>query len=293
MIFCPPSFKQSSVTTSKGEINFYESRDYDPNAETLVFLHGFGGGSSAYEWSKVYPAFTADYRVLAPDLPGWGYSEHRPRAYTSFDYRRAIAEFLEATCRQKAILVASSVVAGLSVWLATERPELLENLILMCPTGLANFGQTFNGQAFQVLDTIPLAGYLLYSQIIVSPLSIRTFLENVLFYHKNRVTQEMVDAYYASGQQPMAEYAALSFLKGYNSFDLAKYIPRLTLPTAILWGEKANFAAPDLGKRLAALSPMVKVFEVIADTGTVPHLELPASTIAAINQALMTLTDFA
>lgn len=25
--------------------------------ETLVFLHGFGGGSSAYKWSKVYPAF--------------------------------------------------------------------------------------------------------------------------------------------------------------------------------------------------------------------------------------------
>jgi len=35
--------------------------------ETLVFLHGFGGGSSAYEWSKVYPAFAAEYRSAGLD----------------------------------------------------------------------------------------------------------------------------------------------------------------------------------------------------------------------------------
>ncbi len=29
----------------------------------LLFLHNFGGGASAYEWSKVYPAFAAEYRI--------------------------------------------------------------------------------------------------------------------------------------------------------------------------------------------------------------------------------------
>jgi len=42
----------------------------------LIFLHNFGGGASAYEWSKVYPLAT-NYRVLAPDLIGWGESAHR------------------------------------------------------------------------------------------------------------------------------------------------------------------------------------------------------------------------
>jgi len=289
MLFCPPTFIQRSLPTSKGKINYYESTDQTVDMETLVFLHGFGGGSSSFEWSKVYPAFTSDYRVLAPDLVGWGLSEHLARDYTSFDYRQAIAEFLKATCPQPAIVIASSVVAGLSVWLSTEKPELFENLILMCPTGLSDFGKPFNGEAFQVLSNIPLASYLLYSQIIVSPLSIRGFLENVLFFNKNRVTQEMVEAYYTSGQQPRAEYAAFSFLKGYNSFDLAKFMPKSTKPTAILWGEKTNFAFPELGKRLAELSSMVKYFQVIPDTGTVPHLELPAITISAISKALSVL----
>jgi pimeloyl-ACP methyl ester carboxylesterase len=289
MLFCPPTFRQCSLSTSKGKINYYESIEHTAEMETLVFLHGFGGGSSSFEWSKVYPAFTSDYRVIAPDLPGWGLSEHLARDYTSFDYRQAIAEFLKATCPRPAIVIASSVVAGLSVWLSIERPELFDNLILMCPTGLSDFGRSFNGAAFQILGNIPIGSYLLYSQIIVNPVSIRGFLENVLFFNKNRVTQEMVDAYYCSGQQPRAEYAAFSFLKGYNSFDLAKFMPKLTKPTAILWGEKANFADPDLGHRLASLSNEVKYFQTILDTGTVPHLELPASTIAAINKALATL----
>lgn len=291
MLFCPPHFHQKTLPTSKGTINYYESAEHDQKKETIVFLHGFGGGSSSFEWSKVYPAFTSDYRVLAPDLIGWGLSEHQPRHYTSFDYRRSLAEFLKISCPTPPIVIASSVVAGLSVWLSIEQPELFDNLILMCPTGLSDFGKPFNGQAFQVLGNIPLASYLLYSQVIVSPLSIRGFLENVLFLHKDRVTQEMVEAYYSSGQQPKAEYAAFSFLKGYNSFDLAKFIPKLTIPTAILWGEKANFAAPDLGERLASLSAKVEYFATIPDTGTVPHLELPAITISAINKALMVLAE--
>ena len=91
MLFCPPTFSQRSLPTSKGKINYYESTDQTPDMETLVFLHGFGGGSSSFEWSKVYPAFTSDYRVLAPDLVGWGLSEHLARDYTSFDYRQAIS----------------------------------------------------------------------------------------------------------------------------------------------------------------------------------------------------------
>ncbi len=49
--------------------------------EILVFLHGFGGGSSAYKWSKVYPVFVAKYQIVAPDLIGWGRSGLFARYY--------------------------------------------------------------------------------------------------------------------------------------------------------------------------------------------------------------------
>jgi haloalkane dehalogenase len=72
-----PGFESATVVTPLGSVAYVtagpNSEDH-PASEPLVFFHGFGGGSSSYEWSLVYPAFTHRYRVLAPDLLGWGRS---------------------------------------------------------------------------------------------------------------------------------------------------------------------------------------------------------------------------
>ncbi|MGL6340522.1 MAG: alpha/beta fold hydrolase, partial [Waterburya sp.] len=101
-MFIPLGFSQNSVQTSLGEIVYYTNdrspwQDSETNNSDLVFLHGLGGGSSAYEWSKVYPAFAADYRILAPDMLGWGRSAHPERNYQVEDYISTIQEFLERT----------------------------------------------------------------------------------------------------------------------------------------------------------------------------------------------------
>jgi len=44
-------------------------------------------------------------------------------------------------------------------------------------------------------------------------IAVRNFLEQFLFAKSERVSQEMVEAYLASAQQPNAEYAALAFLR--------------------------------------------------------------------------------
>ena len=72
-MFLPPGFDQHAIVTTLGTMAYYAAdtlpwvTDDRDSLPTLVFLHGFGGGSSAYEWSKVYPAFASEYRILAPD----------------------------------------------------------------------------------------------------------------------------------------------------------------------------------------------------------------------------------
>jgi len=105
-MFQPLGFERSSVNTSLGRMIYYTNTGSPwqdgittiTDKETLVFLHGFGGGSSAYEWSKVYPAFAAQYHIIAPDLIGWGESEHPERDYQVEDYLTTIGEFLQQTC---------------------------------------------------------------------------------------------------------------------------------------------------------------------------------------------------
>lgn len=257
----------------------------------LVFLHGFGGGSSAYEWSPVYPAFALDYRVLAPDLPGWGRSAHPARDYQPEDYLGAIAQFLDQTCGRPVPVVASCLTAALIVRLAIERPELFQCLVLVAPAGLSDFGRDFSQTTLARLASTPVIDRLFYNLGIATTGGINRFLEQRQFARPERIYPEIVRAYQQSATQPNADYAALSFVSGRLCFDLATYLGQLTVPTAIFWGEQAALTPLELGKRLATLNPQaIRWFQPIAGAGLTPHLEVPGITIALLRRALALLT---
>jgi pimeloyl-ACP methyl ester carboxylesterase len=290
----PPGFCQRSVPTKLGRMAYYTADDTffpgvigSDSRSPLVFLHGFGGGSSAYEWSKVYPAFAFDYRILAPDLVGWGRSEHPERNYQAEDYISTIIEFLEQTCTEPVPVVASSLTAALTIRAAIARPDLFKCLILTTPTGLSDFGKDYTRSFFIQLVKTPILDRLLYSAGIATSGGIRNFLEQRQFARPERVYPEIVEAYLDSAQQPNAEYAALSFVRGDLSFDLALYIPQLNVPTAILWGKQSQFTEAEIGQRLASLNPeTIKAFELLDNCGLTPQLELPAIAIAFIHRFL-------
>ncbi|XGV99903.1 MAG: alpha/beta fold hydrolase [Leptolyngbya sp. BL-A-14] len=294
-MFLPPGFRQHSVVTTLGTMAYYTADappwdSVDRDRPTLVFLHGFGGGSSAYEWSKVYPAFASEYRILAPDLIGWGRSTHLERGYRVEDYLSTIIEFLEKTCDGAVPVVASSLTAAIVIRAAIMRPELFQSLILTTPAGLSDFGSDYTRTFFAQLVSTPVLDRILYSTGIAVSWGIRNFLEKRQFAQPERIFPEIVEAYLESAQQPNAEYSALSFVRGDLSFDLALYMPQLTVPTAMLWGKRSQFTGPDIGKRLAELNPQaVRDFQVLDDVGLTPQLELPAVTIALIRRFLKTL----
>jgi pimeloyl-ACP methyl ester carboxylesterase len=262
------------------------------NKPNLVFFHGFGGGSSAYEWSKVYPAFAAEYRILAPDLIGWGRSEHPPRNYLVEDYIATLIEFIEKTCGSPTDVIASSLTGAIVIRAAIARPDLFKSLILTIPSGLSDFGQDYGRSFFAQLVATPILDRLLYSTGIATDGGIRSFLEQRQFADSRRVYQEIVDAYLESALEPNAEYAALSFVRGDLCFDLSLYITQLTTPTAIIWGEKSQFTGPDIGQRLANLNPeAIKVFQALENVGLTPQLEIPAVTIGLIRQYLKLLSE--
>lgn len=291
----PSGFVTQSVSTSLGKLVYYTQGGElwgvdSKNLPSFVFLHGFGGGSSAYEWSKVYPAFASEYRIIAPDLLGWGRSEHLERNYKVEDYITTITEFLEQTCSEPVPVVASSLTAAIVVRIAIARPDLFKSLILTTPAGLSDFGQDYSRSLFAQIVSTPIIDRLLYSTGIATSGGIRNFLENRQFARPNRIYPEIVEAYLKSAQQPNADYTALSFVRGDLCFDLSLYVPQLTIPTAMIWGKKSQFTGPEIGQRLASLNPQaIRVFQVLEDVGLTPQLELPAVTIGLIRQYLKIL----
>jgi len=293
--FQPPGFGQKVINTSLGAMVYYTqvappwilATAAQEELPPIIFLHNFGGGASAYEWSKVYPAFATTHRIIAPDLIGWGKSAHPIRDYQVNDYLTTLAEFISQVTDSPVPVVASSFTGALIVRLAIEYPELFKALFLVCPSGFDDFGQGAGRRLPLNIIRTPFLNSLIYSLGATNEVAVRNFLVQFLFAKAERVSNEMVAAYLASAQQPNAEYAALAFLRGDLYFDLPLYIDQLTVPTVIFWGEEAQFTRVDLGRRLARLnSEAVRDFQVIADTGILPHLEQPAVMIGLLQRYL-------
>ncbi|NEP42608.1 MAG: alpha/beta hydrolase [Okeania sp. SIO2H7] len=294
----PPGFEQKSIVTSLGRMVYYtqekapwQTETFDTeNLPKLIFLHGFGGGSSAYEWSKVYPAFASEYKILAPDLIGWGRSEHPARDYQIDDYINTIIEFLEKTCENPVPVIASSLTGAIIIRVAIARPELIKSLILTTPAGLSDFGENYTKNFFTQLVKTPILDRFIYSAGVATPGGIRTFLETRQFANPDLVYEEIVRAYLKSASEPNAEYAALSFVRGDLCFDLSLYVDRLTTPTAIIWGKKSQFTGPEIGQKLADMNPgAIKSFLTLENVGLTPQLEVPGVTIGLINKYLKEL----
>lgn len=288
--FQPAGFEQFPLSTPLGQMVYaVPHAEFWPNAlperSPLLFLHSLGGGSSAYEWSKVFPAFAATHYTIAPDLIGWGDSAHPTHDYQPQDYMDQIQMLLGCLAVTPVWVVASSLTAALTIRLAVQQPQLFRGLFLVSPSGYRDFGTGYDRELAAQVISLPILDRLIYAVGAANELAVRNFLEQFLFAQRSRLSDEIVAAYLASALKPNAEYAALTSLKGNLCFDLAEYMGQLQVPTVLIWGAQSRFSHPEQGQKLAQLNPQaVKAFHVIPDAGVLPHLEVPAIVIGLLAQ---------
>lgn len=114
----------------------------DPDKPLLVLVHGFVG--SKENWLPVMRELGKSYRLVAPDLPGWGGSERQPGAdYGPVAQMQRLADFLGTLPGKPALLVGHSMGGQIVGLLAARQPQLVERIALMSSAGV-----TFEENAF-------------------------------------------------------------------------------------------------------------------------------------------------
>lgn len=105
----------------------------------VLLVHGSGPGVSAWaNWRLTLPALARRFRVLAPDILGFGYTERPPE--TRYDLETWLAHltgFLDAVGLERAAVVGNSFGGALALHLATRHPERVERLVLMGSVGVS------------------------------------------------------------------------------------------------------------------------------------------------------------
>lgn len=282
--FTGHGFVRRRIFTPAGEMAYYEAGTGRP----LVFLHGIGGGASAWTWSKIAPAFAAGYRVIVPDWVGWGESEH-PRRLLMFGDYVAQLEALLGHVGGPATVVTQSLATGFAAEVARKKPELFDAVVMLSPSGGLDFGEdAFGPVARRTLTPLARAwpvNMLLYRLVFHRRGFIRSWFTSQGFYEPAAVSREVVDGFLYYARKPDAAYAALPFLTGDLRYDLAPYVRDLGVPAAMIWGSDERQVGIDTGRRLAALNPKIPL-TVIGRSRATPEIELPAQTIAAIEASI-------
>ena len=115
--------------------HFYDEGE----GEVVVLLHGSGTGASGHtNFKNNFSALkAAGFRVILPDLPGYGFSSKPEDVIYSMDYfNQKIIELLDALGVDTFSLIGNSLGGALSIGLGLNHPHRVKNLILMAPGGV-------------------------------------------------------------------------------------------------------------------------------------------------------------
>ena len=107
------------------------------SGRTVVLVHGVA--STRAVWLALAVRLGARYRVVIPDLPGWG--ETRPLDGTAVDDRieaqaARLGAFVDRIARDRVVVVGHSMGGAIAGVLAAQRPERVAGLVLLDSFGL-------------------------------------------------------------------------------------------------------------------------------------------------------------
>ena len=131
----PVNYRQVSVD---GVSVFYREAGR-PDAPVLLLLHGFP--TSSHMFRGLIPALSDRYRVIAPDLPGFGFTDAPDRASFSYTFARLaelIDQFTEVLGLKRFALFVFDYGAPVGFRIALKHPDRIAAII------------TQNGNAYEV-----------------------------------------------------------------------------------------------------------------------------------------------
>lgn len=242
-------------------------------APAIVMIHGFGGHTYSYRHQIVDLA--QDYRCVAIDLKGFGYSE-RPEGgdYSLTEQARLVLGAMDALGIGKATLIGQSMGGEVVMRAAQMAPERVERLILAA---------SVPGKK------VPIAPRLPFMRRFVGPITrlvaVRSWKR--LFYDQSRPDLAQIREEYLKPVRIHGTTRTVWEMWEGIRHDERIDFARLTLPVLILWGEKERIL-PFPGRALRWLQEHLPqaVTEHIPASGHMLLEEQPALVNAAIRRFL-------
>ncbi|WP_230688805.1 alpha/beta fold hydrolase [Micromonospora sp. WMMD558] len=242
--------------------------------EAVVLLHGGGPGASGMSnYARNVEALAQRFRVVVPDLPGYGRSSKMVDQSDPFgDLAAAVRGLLDALDIDRAHLVGNSYGGAAALRLALDRPDRVRRLVLMGPGGIGTTRHAPTPGLKRLLAY--------YAGEGPTRAKLERFIRDDLVYDGEAVPDEMIETRYQASidpdvvaNPPLRRPAGLRTLL---RMDLLrdKRLAQAATPTLVLWGAEDRVNRPSGGRQLAGRMPRCDLY-LVARTGHWVQWERP------------------
>lgn len=245
-----------TVQAGPRQIHVTDTGDGPP----VLLLHGGGpGASGASNYSRNVAALAASFRVLVPDMPGYGKStKGLSQADLWGDLADTMDGLLDALDIERAHVVGNSAGGGCALRMALDRPDRVGRVVLMGPAGI-DISKAPPTEGLQRL-----LGY--YAGEGPTFDKLRTFITQDLVYDASQISDALLRERFEASIDP--EVVANPPLRAPKDASmLAKLdltldprLPTLANPTLVLWGIEDRVNPPRGGTTLQKLMPRCDLY---------------------------------
>ena len=237
--------------------------------DVLVLLHGFGANKD--NWTRIGKYLTPHFRVIAPDLTGFGESSPAPDAdYTIRAQVERVKAFVMGLGIKSFHLGGSSMGGNIAGAYASKYPKEIKSLLLIAPGGIASsepsemYRRLKDGKsnplvAENIEDYERLLDFVFVEKPFI-PRPIKKLLIQEAIEHKSLNSKIFKQLHSPRDVQPLE-----ALLKG------------LTVPTLIVWGAQDRVLHVSGAKILEAVMPNANA-AVMDAVGHLPMIEKPKET---------------
>lgn len=212
----------------------------------VILIHGFAG--STFSWRLVIPDLAKTHRVIAVDLPGFGFSDREPEIdYSHTAQGERIVALMDMLGIRRATLIGHSMGGAIAQRVAARHPERVERLILVAsvnaahPPDVAKRGRAA-GPMFALVGVAQRSPRAMYA------LGRRSLARMV--HDREYATEEVMRGYVDPLLLP-GTVAAVRRMTEATREEPAADLSAISAPTLVLSGASDAVLPPDKGVELA------------------------------------------
>ncbi len=259
MTYPYPELKRGEVEALGIQTSFLSAGE--AAAPLVLLLHGMSSAADVYR--EVMHELSDNFRLVAPDIPGFGLSE-QAAPYTLQHLVEWLAAFRAALALPQMILIGHSFGGALATQYTVSYSQDVSRLLLVAPAILAGeLVPEFLKRVGIALGLVELSGALSQSPAFAESQSGRPFYD-----------PSKIDASVWPRRRQYIEQSRASgdVLKALAFHDMKAELGRIEQPVCLIWGKEDPVLPARQAEELALAIPSAAV-EIWGETGHLPFLE--------------------